>query len=90
MKTKRVRVEVGDAVTYVSHSGKKYAAIVTEVYEHFGENLFPQVSLEFRNERQKLVRVPIRVSVSDDQWTRRVYLFPEVHQMQGRIFYDQP
>ena len=54
-KIRRVRVEIGDRVEYISDSGRCYNAEITKVYPHFGTNAYPQVDLKFRDERNKQV-----------------------------------
>lgn len=51
---------IGKCVTYVSRSGHEYKATVTAIPIHpkHGYIDFPTVSLEFRNQRGKLVRKP--------------------------------
>lgn len=52
-------IEIGASVVYVSGSGKTYDAKVTEIPENPWHASCPEptVSLEFRDERGKLVRI---------------------------------
>jgi len=55
---------IGKTVTYVSGSGKRWTAVITAIPENAyhaegsGYGGLPTVSLEFRNERGKLIRRP--------------------------------
>ena len=63
---------IGKKVSYTSGSGKVYEATVTAIPDNPGHGCTSEltVSLEFRDERGKLVRKS-RVLPRHDSWTRR-------------------
>jgi hypothetical protein len=67
---------VGTTVRYISESGKTYNALVTAIPKNpgHGPGRLPTISLEFRDERNKLVRKQ-RVTPDSGEWpgNRQVY-----------------
>lgn len=65
---------IGKKVTYISGSGQRYEATVFAIPEkpEHGYSPLPTVSLEFRDERGKLVRKE-RVIPACSTFARRVY-----------------
>lgn len=51
-------VKVGDEIIYISESGRKYDAVVTDIPDRpwHDNSRLPTVSLEFRDLRNKLIR----------------------------------
>lgn len=70
-----IEVQVGEAVTYISASGRQWKAVVTTIPENpwHGFTDLPTVSLQFRNERNKLVR-KVRVLPQTERYRRQVYV----------------
>jgi len=57
-KTHIAKISIGAEVSYTSASGKTYLAVVTGIPENpwHQDSSLPTVSLEFRDERGKLIR----------------------------------
>jgi len=67
---------VGKDVTYVSRAGRKYKATITGIPENpfHGDTDKPTVSLEFRDDRGKLVRKNRVLPGDDDRFIRCVWI----------------